>query len=230
MIEVKDIVATRNERTVLSKLSFTLEEGGIYGLLGANGAGKTTLMRLIAGIQPLEEGSIHVEGHNLQNMSAKERSRWVSYIPQVHQINFGYSVREVVTMGRYPYGYKGSDIVDEALRRAHLWALQSRSILELSGGERQRVFLARAFAQEAPLLLMDEPFTFLDLKHQLNIFQLIQEYASSGKTVLITVHDPYLAKRLCKEVLLVKAGQVLHKGDPHLVLQENYLKELYNLS
>lgn len=230
MIELENLVATRNERRILSKLSFKLKNGIIYGLLGPNGAGKTTLMRVITGAQSLEEGNIYIEGKNLQKLPPKERSRLVSYIPQIHHINFGYTVREVVTMGRYPHGYTGSDIVDQAIRKAHLWDLQSRSILELSGGERQRVFLARAFAQESTLLLMDEPFTFLDLKQQLNSFQLIQDYAASGKTVLITLHDPYIAQKLCEEVLLLNDGHLLHQGPPHQVLQENYLKELYNLS
>lgn len=230
MIELEDVTVSRNERIVLSKLSFKLIKNGIYGLLGPNGAGKTTLMRLIAGIQPIDSGVIRVNNQNLQDLSAKERSRLVSYIPQTHQVNFGYSVREVVAMGRHPHNYNRGDLVDQAIRQAHLWDLQTRNILELSGGERQRVFLARAFAQEAPLLLMDEPFTFLDLRQQLNSFQLIQEYAASGKTVLITLHDPYLAQRLCQEVLLLSDGQIAHQGPSEMVLQEKYLKELYNLT
>jgi iron complex transport system ATP-binding protein len=229
MIELENLLVTKNERRILSKLSFMLPSSGIYGLLGPNGAGKTTLLRVLAGVQALEKGSIRIQGQDLEQLSVKERSQLVSYIPQIHHINFGYTVREVVSMGRHPYNYIGSDIVDQAIRQAHLWDLQSRSILELSGGERQRVFLARAFAQESSLLLMDEPFTFLDLKQQLNSFQLIQDYAASGKTVLITLHDPYLAQKLCHQVLLLNEGCILHQGSPDKFLQENYLRELYNI-
>lgn len=239
MIEIEDIWHQYGTLVVLNGFTAQLQPGKIYGLMGPNGAGKTSLLKVLAGIYPIQRGQIRLYGKNLSNLSLTQRSRLLSYIPQLHHSCFAYTVMDVVRMGRYPYGEETSedtnsqvinDIIQRCLDETELWPLRNRSILELSGGELQRVYLARALAQQSTLLVMDEPFTFLDLRQQTNIGKILRRYTLQGHTVLMSLHDIALAQKICDEVILIRDGKAFMRGPSSSVLLDSHLGELYSLT
>nr|WP_231554195.1 ATP-binding cassette domain-containing protein [Halobellus rufus] len=219
---------------MLDGVDATIDSGRFVGLVGPNGAGKTTLLRTINGTLAPDAGSVTVEGRRIQELSSKAASRLVATVPQDTAVAFEFDVRTVVEMGRNPHrsrfgGWREAD--SEAVERAFEWTdteqFADRAVSTLSGGERQRVLLARALAQESPLLLLDEPTASLDINHQVRTLELVRTLVARGKTAVAAIHDLNLAAQYCDELLLLADGEVAAFGPPASVLTEDALGDAF---
>lgn len=221
---------------VLDAVSARIEEGRFVGLVGPNGAGKSTLLRAIGAVLKPESGAVLLDDENVHALSSRAASRRVATVPQDTSLSFDFDVRDVVAMGRTPYRSRfrsetdtaGEAAIAEALSRTETEAFADRSISAVSGGERQRVVLARALAQDTPILLLDEPTASLDINHQIRTLELVRELANEGKTVIAAIHDLNLAAHYCDELVLLSEGRVLDSGSPENVLTERNLRDAFD--
>ncbi len=211
----------------LIEVELNIEKGEFIGLIGPNGSGKSTLIKLMAGMTP-KKGEIRIFGREVNEMSPKELAKTVAVVPQRLSIDSPFTVRSVVAMGRNPhFGRFGNltkkdlEAVDRALAMTSIAHLVSRKVTELSGGEYQRVIIAQALAQEAEVLLLDEPTSHLDLSHQLEIMELIKELSLNGKTILVAIHDLNLAAAYARRLIFLRSGRVLADG----TLEESFTSQ-----
>jgi iron complex transport system ATP-binding protein len=219
-IEVRDLRFSYGERPVLTGVDLSVRSGEIVGLLGPNGSGKSTLVKVLSGVLKPYEGSAGLGGHELRSMATREIARTLAVVPQEPVFGFSFSVLEVVLMGRHPHltglaFESDSDIARarEALEQCGALEFAHRPVLELSAGERQRVVAARALAQEPKFLLLDEPSSFMDIRHQVELYDLIRSQADDeGTGVLAVLHDLNIAAEYCDRIYLLKEGQVLASG------------------
>ena len=222
---------------VLRDVSFAVVSGGLTAVLGPNGSGKTTLLKCLAGLCRPSAGRIFIDGRDLGRLSPRQRAALLAVVPQDHAPAFPYTVREAVLMGRAPHirSYAGPVATDLRAARSAMDAvgigdLASRPTSRLSGGERQLTLIARALAQEAPLLLLDEPTAHLDFRNQHRVLALVQRIAAEkALTVVMTLHDPNLAAGVAHQVILLKEGAILAAGEPGAVLTEDWLCRLYDM-
>lgn len=224
-------------RTVGREISFALAEGEILCVLGPNGSGKTTLFRTLLGLLAPHGGSIALDGEALATLSREAIARRIGYVPQAHAGYFAYSVREMVLMGRTAHlgafgvpGQRDRERADAALETLGIEALAGRPFTEISGGERQLTLIARALAQEAGLLVMDEPTASLDFGNQVRVLERIAQLAARGIAVLFSTHDPDHAFLCAQRALLLAEGRVLALGPPREVVRSDTLEQLYGVS
>ncbi len=234
VIEADRVSFRLGGRRVLGDVSLALGPGDCAALLGANGAGKTTLLRALLGFVRPDAGEARLDGRPLLALGRREIARRVAYVPQAHAPTFPYSVREIVAMARAPSAGWGSRLseadeaaIEAALKRLGLIGFAERSYAGLSGGERQAVLVARALAQGARVLLMDEPSASLDLGQQARLMRLISELAGEGHTILMSTHQPDLALRWFNRAVLLHEGEVLGDGAPREILTPEALTRLY---
>jgi iron complex transport system ATP-binding protein len=235
VVAAEDVHVSLGGVEVLSGVSATVEGGRFVGLVGPNGAGKTTLLRTVNGVLPPEEGRVLLDGAPVAGLSAAETSRRVATVPQDTSLSFEFDVADVVAMGRNPYQSRfgraddaDRAAVERAMERADVARFADRGVGAVSGGERQRVVLARALAQDTPLLLLDEPTASLDVNHQVRTLELVAELVDDGKTVVAAIHDLNLAAHYCDELLLLADGEVLASGPPADVLTEDHLEGAFD--
>jgi len=234
IVEVSDVSVSLGSVQALEDVSVDVQRGEFMGVIGPNGAGKTTLLRTISGVIDPTSGSVLVNGQDVTALPSRESSRLVAVVPQETNLAFDFDVREIVEMGRTPYqkrvrlqGETDSEIVDQALERTQIADLADRDIGEVSGGERQRVLLARALAQDTPVLLLDEPTASLDINHQIRTLELVKSLVEAGKTVMAPIHDLNLAAHYCDRLLLLSEGRRTALGPPSSVLTEAHLESAF---
>jgi iron complex transport system ATP-binding protein len=211
---------------VIDGVTLTVAPGDRLALVGPNGSGKSTLIRLLSGVLRPEEGRVLLEGRDLRSYRPRELARRIAVVPQETSLDFPFSVLEVTLMGRSPHlvglGFEGDRdvaIAERCLELVGARSLGSRRFQELSGGEKQRVVIARALAQEPAVLLLDEPATFLDVKHVVDIFEVLVERSVSERISLVVVlHDLNLAALYCPRIALLKNGRLLAEGPTGEVL------------
>lgn len=233
-IDARGLRFSYGRAPVIDDVSLTLAAGEMLGVIGPNGSGKSTLVRLLSGVVRPSAGTIQIHGRAIAEYSRRDLARAIAVVPQDTVIEFPFSVTEVVLMGRSPHlggfafeGDRDLDVARRAMQRTGVLELADRSIHELSGGERQRVILARALAQEASILLLDEPAAFLDIRHEVEIYDLLQALQREGKSVLTVLHDLNLAALYCDRVALLKAGRLVRVGTPAEVITYSLLTEVY---
>ena len=220
--------------TVLADVSFALHSGELLGVVGPNGAGKSTLLSIAAGLLRPAAGSVRLAAVDVAAMSRLEVARRIAFLPQNVQPAFGFTVGEVVMQGRFPHlgplGFEGSEdrrIGAEALESVEAAAFAARPFASLSGGEQKRVLIASAIAQEAPVVLLDEPTAALDLHHQITVYELLRRLAGQGKALAVVTHDLNLAAQFCDRLILLDSGRVAADGPPAAVLDKKLLEEVY---
>jgi len=235
LLEAHDLHAGYDGREVLCGLDVVLREGEFWGLLGPNGSGKSTLLKALTGVLPLWSGEVRLGGRPLRELRRREIARQVAVVPQLAETPFDFTVWEIVMMGRTPHlgRFQPERAADRAaarlaLERCDAWPLRDRLLTELSGGERQRVIIARALAQEPTILLLDEPTTYLDLGHQLEVFELLRQLNEGDQLSIACVsHDINLAAQHCHRLTLLHEGRVFAEGPPEQVLTSDAIRELY---
>lgn len=222
-----------HDNTVIHDINLSIKKGEFVGIIGPNGAGKSTLIRLISGLQKDYNGSITLFGQNLAGYSPGNLARKVAYVPQHIALNFPFSVKDVVRMGRFPHQQSplnedalAEEKINQAIHDMDLKFLRDRPFTQLSGGEKQRTIIASALAQESELLLLDEPTTALDLRHQQIILTRLQEL---DKTVLLITHDINLAAQFCERIVLLDEGSILADNKPQEVLNFELLQKVYGV-
>jgi iron complex transport system ATP-binding protein len=235
LLAAEDLRFKYGAQTVLDGVGVAIEPGEMLGLIGPNGAGKSTLVRLLAGIVRPAAGVVRLDGRSLSAWSRAERARRLAVVPQDPRVEFPYTVLEVVLMGRSPHlptlalpGRRDLEVARAALARLEVAGMEARRMDELSGGERQRVFLARALAQEPAVLLLDEPTTHLDLRHQTQLHDVARALCrQAGVGVLSVLHDLNLAAAYCDRLVLLAGGRVVREGPPADVLEARTLERVF---
>ena len=227
LLSARDISFAYDRQAILQGVSLTVEAGEFVGLIGANGSGKTTLLRILLGLLPIGEGEVRVCDTPLHSINRREIATRATMVQQDTRIDFAFTAREVVAMGRTPYLGRFTpeqpadlDAISRAMHKTETDVFALRSVIELSGGERQRVHLARAIAQETRIILLDEPTANLDLTHQFEALQLVKEFTGAGGAALAAIHDVSLAARFCDRLLLLSHGQIVASGPPAEVITE----------
>ena len=234
IIQINQLSVGIDGTPILRDLSFEVSAGEYISIIGPNGAGKTTLMRSLLGMIDYA-GSIQIHGDECSTISAKNLAKLISYVPQTQNIEFPLPVFDFVMMGRYPYlsplaPAQKSDIdaVELAMEITGTLPFRKRLMRTLSGGERQRVYIAAALAQETPIILLDEPATFLDWRHQSDVMQLLKNINQDRGTTLIAVnHDLNCAAHWSDRIIALKEGQLLLDGTPDELIQPEPLKQLF---
>ena len=214
--------------------SLAVRAGEVVGVIGPNAAGKSTLARICCGLLTAFSGDVFLKGEPLQRLTRRDRAQRVAFLPQQQPHDLAFTAREVALMGRAPHlglwmleGPRDLERADSALAEADALDLAGRSVSQLSGGERQRVFLARAFAPDAALLILDEPTASLDLAHQVLLVNALRKRARSGGGALLVLHDLALAGAACDRLVLLLAGRVIAEGAPADVLRPDILSPAY---
>lgn len=236
LLALRDATLAYDDRDVLRGVSLEVEAGSLVCVLGANGSGKTTLLRAMAGTIAPRAGEVELDGRSLATMRREEIARRVAVVPQELPPVDGFTVREVVAMGRAPHQGRwlrssshDEDVVGRAMRRCSVDALADRPFDAVSGGERKRAMVAQAFAQEPAVLLLDEPSAFLDLRHAIEVFELLRAEAERGLAVVANVHDLAIAARWADRVVLLAGGEVVASGSVAEVMTPASLGEAYGV-
>ena len=223
-------------RKVLDDLNFSVQSGTFVSLLGPNGTGKSTLLKCMLGLLRSYQGEIRVEGTEVKALSPSRLARLIAYIPQHSEGTFRYTVREIVLMGTtslrsglHSPGRKEDELVDEVLQRLSLTHLRDRVYTEISGGERQMVLIARALAQQARILFMDEPAANLDYGNQIRILDQIRALIPQGYTVIQSTHNPEQAFLYSDELIALHEGKIAAYGSPREVITPSLLRQLYGI-
>jgi len=232
----EDVCFRAGAREILAGVSFRVEPGEILTLAGPNGAGKTTLLRLASRVVQPSAGRVRVGGRDVAELSRRELARELAVVPQDVSLAFPFRAGEVVLMGRAPHlgllGFEtAKDVVRarEAMERVGVAELADRSVLELSGGERQLLLLARALAQDARVLLLDEPTSHLDLRHRVTVLEQVRAFVAGGRAALIVSHDLGLAAHSADRLALLEGGRLASLGTPDQVLRPEILRAVFGV-
>ncbi len=236
-LRVENLEFSYDKKEVLKGVSGTFYEGTFYGIAGPNGSGKTTWLKVMSGLLDYKEDTIKLFGKAMSNMNRLDVAKQMSFVPQMFNIPYAFSVEDVVKMGRYPYQkgvstYSADDkaIVETTLIETNLFNLKDRLVTELSGGELQRVMIARAIAQDTPIILLDEPISHLDIYYQYEIISLLKKLCrDKKKTIIAVLHELNVTLNHCDHIMLLKEGKIIEQGEPQKVLTEDVVKEVYDL-
>ncbi|MDQ0177522.1 ATP-binding cassette domain-containing protein [Bacillus chungangensis] len=236
MIKVQALSGGYAGKKVLKNLSFSVEKGELFGILGPNGSGKTTLLKLLSGMLKAKHGSITVLGKPLESYSAKALAKLMAVLPQLSTDSFAYTVKETVSLGRYAHqkrlfhswSFDDEKIVQEAMAQTGVQQFQHQHLQTLSGGEKQRVFLAQALAQQPEILLLDEPTNHLDLSYQKELLELLKKWTKTRNLTVVSIfHDLNIAALYCDRLLLLHNGEMEMIHHPNEVLKEGPVQAVY---
>ncbi|MEA2035006.1 MAG: ABC transporter ATP-binding protein [Euryarchaeota archaeon] len=236
MIRVKDLDVDYGDVNVLKKIILDVNKGEFFGIVGPNGSGKTTLLKSLSRILTPSGGVIYLGDRELSTFSYRELAQEIGVVPQETAINFDYTVRDIIMMGRHPHQNRFSsdqkedfDIVDHAMELTNTSEFRDRSINEISGGERQRVIIARALAQQPEVLLLDEATSHLDISHQTEILNIIR-HLEGEVTIVAVFHDLNLAAYYCDRLILMNEGEIHAIGTPNVVFTRINIKNVFNIN
>jgi iron complex transport system ATP-binding protein len=236
-LQVRQLDLAYKETKVVKNFNLKLQAGTMHGLIGPNGSGKTTVLRALAGLLSPRHGEIRIDDENLRQISKQRRARMMGWVPQRESLAWSLTVEELVALGRaphrgwmLPYTKEDREKIRLALASAELHDYALRPVDELSGGEFQRVLIARALAQEPKILLLDEPTANLDIHHQIQVLDLVQNLVKKEKmTAIIAIHDLSLAARYCDRLTLLDRGEIRCVGSPKQVLAPENLSAVFGV-
>ncbi|HFI2472369.1 TPA: ABC transporter ATP-binding protein [Streptococcus suis] len=234
-ISAKDLTVSYGKKSILSDLSIDFPTGKITSIIGANGCGKSTLLRALSRILPADKGTVYLDGKDMQQISTKEIAKRLALLPQVQENLDGICVYDLVSYGRFPHQNAFGRLTDLdrekiawALTETQTMAFAHTPLQSLSGGQRQRVWIAMALAQDTDIILLDEPTTYLDMHHQLEVLELLQRLNSeNGKTIVMVLHDLNHAARFSDYIIAMKDGHILQEGSPEEVITVEHLRQLF---
>jgi len=235
LFSVKNISFRYDHHTAIDNITFTVNHGEFIGIIGPNGAGKSTIIRLLAGFMKPNEGFIVFSGRNLQEYERRELAKNIATLPQATDTPFSFTVEELILMGRYPHAQKSfryekkeeefARYVMETMEISHL---HGRGIDTLSEGERQKVYLSQCLAQDPKALLLDEPVSHLDIRHQIQTFDVLEKLHNEGMTIIVVLHDLNIASEFCSRLILVSNGRIHADGNPKSVLTFQNIEKVYD--
>ncbi|CAH0121500.1 Ferric enterobactin transport ATP-binding protein FepC [Paenibacillus sp. CECT 9249] len=237
MIRVENVAKRYGETTVLRDICFSAARGEWLGIIGPNGSGKSTLLHLLSGVEAATSGTIEVMGKDVASYSRKELSRILAVLQQDALPPIGYTVREVMEMGRFPFqNWLGQDsrdaepLLSAITQRLNLDGIVHRTLDELSGGQRQRAALGKVMAQEPEVLLLDEPTTYLDIHYQIQFMDYVRSWQREcGLTVIAVLHDLNLAAQYCDRLLLLHEGKLLADGAPDEIIRKERIRQVFGV-
>ena len=237
-IRLQNLYFSHGNTPIIKKVSSRFSPGKFYGILGPNGSGKTTLLDLISGFFLPDRGQVLLDKTNISALSKRQIAKILSLVSQNYYINFPFSVKEVVMMGRHPYINRFShpskidrDQVDRVMEETGISHLKHRRVTQLSGGEKQRCIFARALCQGTPVLLLDEAFSNMDINHTLHFLGLIKKMIQKTKgTIICVLHDLNLAAAWADEILFLKEGEIVAKGKTNEVMSQENIKLVFNVN
>lgn len=232
MIEIQHLCAGYGKREILHDVNLTVNSGEITTLLGSNGCGKSTLLKSIVGLLPVNSGDVLVDGVSLLPQSATQRARQVAYLAQGRSVP-EITVERMVLHGRFPhlryprrYQKEDYEVAQQAMEEMGIAHLATQPMANLSGGMRQKVYIAMALAQQAPVILLDEPTTYLDVSQQIKFMDVVEKLAGQGKAVLMVLHDIIMAMKLSHQLAILQDGAITHVGTPQDMLEAGVLTQL----
>ncbi|MEH0832981.1 Fe(3+) dicitrate ABC transporter ATP-binding protein FecE [Pectobacterium cacticida] len=235
-LRTENLIVSYGAQTVLEDLSLTLPVGKITALLGPNGCGKSTLLKCFSRQLAPKAGAVMLNEKPIAGYTSRQLARRLSLLPQHHLIPEGITVRELVSYGRSPWLSLWGRLCEEdnmkvelAMNQTQTDYLADRRLTELSGGQRQRVFLAMVLAQDTPIVLLDEPTTYLDINHQVELMQLIGKLKAQEKTVVAVLHDLNQASRYCDHLVILANGRVMAQGTPEKIMQPELLRTVFHV-
>lgn len=236
-LETTKLDIAYEERLIVEDLNIQIPQGKITALVGANGSGKSTILKTMARIMAPKVGNVLLDGKSIHKQSTREVAKQLAILPQNPTAPEGLTVTELVSYGRFPY-QKGFGSMRAEDKRMIEWAIEvtgmtefhDRPIDQLSGGQRQRAWIAMALAQETDILFLDEPTTFLDMAHQLEVLQLLEQLnATANRTIVMVVHDLNHASRYAHHMIGIKKGKAIAQGSPVEVMNSDVLREVFNI-
>ncbi|MGM9535881.1 MAG: ABC transporter ATP-binding protein [Intestinibacter sp.] len=236
-IETKDINISYGNVDIVENLNLEIPKGKITTIIGANGCGKSTILKTIARILTAKSGEIYINSKNIKKQNSKEIAKNMAVLPQSPQAPNGLTVEELIAYGRFPHksGFRtdkkeDKEIVDWALKATGIYEFRNRKIEDLSGGQRQRAWIAMALAQKTDILLLDEPTTYLDLAHQLEVLEVLDELNKKyNTTIVMVIHELNNAARFAHHMIGIKKGKICCEGSPKEVMTKENLRELFNI-
>lgn len=237
MLRAESVSIRYEKETIVDQFSFEVNEGEIASIIGPNGSGKSTLLKAIANYIPYYSGEVSIAGEDLKSMNAKKVAKIMCMLSQKNEAPSDMTVGELVAFGRHPHKKwyermhsEDFDLIDWALERTHLKDYKDRAIAALSGGESQRAWIAMALAQQPKLLLLDEPTTYLDISHQHEVLELVQELNQTmNMTILMVLHDLNQAARYSDQVIVVQDGRRAMCGSPSCVMTKDMIRNVYRM-
>lgn len=236
MLETQNLSVAYGKHTIIPNLSVSIPKGKITALIGPNGCGKSTLLKTLVRINKPVSGEVMFEGEPLSSYGDKVLARSLSLLPQILVSPEGITVRKLVEYGRSPYvshwgklGKEDQVIVEQAMHDTGVFEFADQPVESLSGGQRQRVWIAMVMAQDTEVVMLDEPTTYLDMSHQVELMKLMQQMNSKGKTVVVVLHDLNQASRYCDHLVVLEKGQLVAQGTPDEVFTETLLKRVFDL-
>jgi len=226
----------REKEKALIDSSFKIKQGDFVGVIGPNGSGKSTLLKLTAGILCPSKGSFLYRCRSINDYKKKDFAKFVAWVSQENNVIFPFKTQDVILMGRYPYNSGFSfetkedlEIVSEAMELTGTKFLFDKKFTEISGGEKQRILIASALAQKPETLILDEPISFLDIKYQIEILEILRILNQKHSvTVIIALHDLNLASKYCSRLFLLKKGQIIREGSPKSILEKSIIESVYD--
>lgn len=233
----KEVTIGYGDRVIVNNLDVTIPDGKITSIIGPNGCGKSTLLKALSRLLQTKNGKILLDGKNIQMQSTKEVAKKIAILPQSPDVADGLTAGELVSYGRFPH-QKGFGRLSEQDKEEIDWAMRvtgtidfkHRAVNDLSGGQRQRVWIAMALAQKTDIIFLDEPTTYLDISHQLEILELVQELnAEHGTTIIMVLHDINQAIRFSDHLITMKQGNIIKQGETQDVLSNEILEEVFNI-
>ena len=226
---------THETEEAIKDASFKIKQGDFLGIIGPNGSGKSTMLKLSAGILTPSAGQVFYKNQSITSYKKKDFAKLAAWIPQEAGMVFPFKTEEVVLMGRYPYksGFsfettEDLEIASEVMELTGTKFLFGKKFTEISGGEKQRVLIASALAQKPETLILDEPISFLDIKYQIEILEILRTLNQKySVTVIIALHDLNLASKYCSQLLLLKTGKIVGEGSPNSILKQSIIESVY---
>jgi iron complex transport system ATP-binding protein len=232
-IIIQDIEFSYNGFPALTNVNNKFEKGDFVALVGPNGSGKSTLIKCLNGILKVQKGAVLIDDKSINSFTPKKLARKIAYVPQSENKKAVFNVFDIVLLGRKPYiNWKPTEhdleVTAEILKILHLEHIAMKDFNKLSGGQQQSVYIARALAQEPEILLLDEPTANLDIKHQVEVLELLKTLSNKGITIIIAMHDINMAVRYASKIMMLKDGKVFAFGDMETVTEQN-IEKLYDI-
>lgn len=236
MLQLENISAGYGKKTILHNISLQFHPGQIYTILGKNGCGKSTLLKTCADMLVPSQGDILLQGKNLKEYQPIERARLLSYLSQ-HRNTPNITVERLLMHGRHPHmshlkqmRKEDWDKLEEVMALMDITEFRHHSLTSLSGGERQRVYLAMLLAQDTPIVLLDEPTTYMDISYQLSFLQLAEQLRAQGKLVILVLHDINHALEISDQIIMMEQGQIVMQGTPQDIIDNNAIQQVFQIA